>query len=173
METALLIGFGAMGHTVLRQLRDDPAIRVTHVLVTAERRDAVQRELGDAVRVIVSAAELVEAPDFAIECAGHGVLRDVVPALLRQGVDTIVASVGALAEPGLPESLEQAAAAGSAQLVLVSGAIPGIDALSAAARMHIEDVSYVGRKPPLGWLGTPAEDSIVRTARQRTQHIVF
>lgn len=158
--TALLIGCGAMGRTVLQQLEGDLAIKVSHVLVSTGRRAALQNQLGGSVRVISEVDELSGAPDFAIECAGHGALHDVVPQLLQRGIDTIVASVGALAEPGLPDLLERAAAAGNAQLVLVSGAIPGIDALSAAANTRLEDVSYIGRKPPSGWFGTPAEDKV-------------
>jgi aspartate dehydrogenase len=160
MMTALLIGCGAMGRTVLQQLADDCAIKVSYVLVSAQRCAALQHQLGDAVRVIAAVDDLSEMPDFAIECAGHGALRDSVPQLLRRGIDTIVASVGALAEPGLPEALERAAVAGNAQLVLVPGAIAGIDALSAAANTGLEEVSYIGRKPPSGWFGTPAEEKV-------------
>jgi aspartate dehydrogenase len=160
METALLIGCGAMGRTVLHRLERDTGIRVSYVLVPARRRDALQLELGDAIRVIASTEELVDAPGFAIECAGHDAVHGVVPQLLRQGIDTIVASVGALAEPGLAGVLEQAALTGNAQVILVSGAIAGIDALSAAASTRIESVSYIGRKPPSGWLGTAAEDKV-------------
>jgi aspartate dehydrogenase len=160
MMNALLIGCGAMGLTVLQQLDGDPAIRVSQVLVPATQRATLQQLLGDAVRVISDVDALTEVPDFAIECAGHGALRDVVPQVLRLGVDTIVASIGAFAEPGLSDVLERAAAAGNAKLVLVSGAIPGIDALSAAANTKLDDVSYIGRKPPSGWFGTPAEDKV-------------
>jgi aspartate dehydrogenase len=83
-----------------------------------------------------------------------------VVALLRSGVDVIVASVGALAEPGLPVMLEQAALAGHSQVTLIPGAIAGIDALSAAGARRLDVVSYVGRKPPCAWTGTPAEREV-------------
>jgi aspartate dehydrogenase len=162
METALLIGYGAMGRTVQQQFAGDQSVTISHVLVTEDRRDALQRELGDTIRVISDTEHDLSgiAPDFVIECAGHNALRGIVPRMLRRGFDTIVASVGALAEPGLPEALAAAAAAGGAQLTLVSGAIPGIDALSAASHTHLESVCYVGRKPPSGWAGTPAEQQV-------------
>jgi len=159
-QGGLLIGCGAMGRTVLAQIAQERAVRIRYVLASVHRRQALQEELGAGIQVICGLGELSTLPDFAVECAGHEALSGIVPDLLRLGVDTIVASVGALAEPGLPEALEQAAAQGHAQLTLVAGAIPGIDALAAAARTPLESVSYIGRKPPSGWLGTPAEQQV-------------
>ena len=68
-----------------------------------------------------------------------------------------VVSAGALAEPGLIESLEQAARAGKAQLELFAGAVGGIDALTAAKAGGLDTVVYSGRKPPAGWAGSRAE----------------
>lgn len=158
MKRLLLIGYGAMGRTVHRCLQGHARARVAYIAETPERRESVQREVGDAVEVVQSIDELRERPDLALECAGHQAVTTLVPALLEQGVDTIVASVGALAEEGLPERLESAAAYGDAQLILVPGAVAGIDALGAARLQRLDSVRYTGRKPPRGWAGTPAEE---------------
>ena len=157
MKNALLIGCGAMGRMVLQQLSQDARLTVRYVLESAEHKETLQQTLGGKIRVISALQEMSVLPDFAIECAGHKALSDVVPELLRLGVDTIVASVGALANPEVQMMLEQAAADGDARLILVPGAMPGIDALVAAAMTPLYAVSYTGRKPPGGWLGTPAE----------------
>jgi aspartate dehydrogenase len=153
----LLIGCGAMGRQVMRDLRNDSRVRVSCVLEESQRCAEVRRELGDSVRVVSSVEDLDRKPDFALECAGHRAVQTAVVALLRAGVDVIVASVGALAEPGLPEMLEQSALAGRSHVTLIPGAIAGIDALSAASARHLDAVSYTGRKPPHAWTGTPAE----------------
>jgi aspartate dehydrogenase len=157
MKQLLLIGYGAMGRTVCRELQSNPRSRVAFILETPQRRAAVQQDVGPSIDVLQSLDELRALPDLALECAGHGAVTTLVPQLLARGVDTVVASVGALAEEGLAERLERAAAAGSSQVILVPGAIAGIDAISAARTRPIDVVEYTGRKPPRGWIGTPAE----------------
>ena len=157
VKQLLLIGYGAMGRTVHRQLAGHARARVAFILETPQRRASVQQDVGASIDVVQSLDELRDRPGLALECAGHDAVTTFVPQLLASGVDTIVASVGALAEEGLPERLERAANAGSSQLILVPGAIAGIDAISAARARPIHAVDYVGRKPPRGWIGTPAE----------------
>lgn len=160
MKTLLLIGYGAMGRTVREALRLQPQAAIACILETPDRRDGVQAEVGSSVEVVTSLDELAMLPDLALECAGHGAVARFVPELLARGVDTIVASVGALADEKLHERLEAAAVQGGSQLILVPGAIAGIDALAAACARPVDEVVYTGRKPPRGWFGTPAEAQV-------------
>lgn len=160
MKRVLLIGCGAMGRNVRAALLADSRLTFAYVLETPDRRSDLQAELGSAVRVVASLDELDARPDFALECAGHAAITNTVLPLLRQGVDVIIASVGALAEPGLPERLAEAAAAGGAQLTLVPGAIAAIDALAAASQLRLDSVLYTGRKPAMAWTGTLAEAQV-------------
>jgi aspartate dehydrogenase len=157
MMRALLIGYGAIGRLVFAQLAGEPMMRITHILERTSRKEALQRSIGRAVNVISELAELTDPPDCAIECAGHSAVLEYVVPLLRRGVDVALVSVGALAEPEVPEKLEAAAREGGAQLTLSSGAIGGIDAIASARVGGLDRVIYTGRKPPVGWLGTPAE----------------
>ncbi|CAM3409547.1 aspartate dehydrogenase [Bordetella sputigena] len=152
-----LIGFGAMGGHVHRALADDAGLRITDVIVPPELVDETQARLQGQARVVGKVGDIDTPPDFALECAGHQAVAGTVPQLLARGVDVIIASVGALSQDGLLESLERAALQGGAQLTLVPGAVAGIDALAAARQQGLVSVEYIGRKAPAGWRGTAAE----------------
>jgi aspartate dehydrogenase len=158
MLDVTMVGCGAIGHGVIAALANDADVRVTQIVVPASEAAAVRAEFPD-VTVAASLDELPARPGLLLECAGHrAVIEQVLPAL-QQGIDCVLCSVGALSEPGLPEKLEAAARASGAHAQLISGAIGAIDAIAAARLCGLDTVVYTGRKPPLGWKGTPAEDT--------------
>lgn len=105
-------------------------------------------------------AFLAEPFDFVVECAGHAAVKAYAAKVLANGVDLLVVSIGALTDDALRNSLEAAAKSAGSRLVLCSGAIGGIDLLSAARLSGIEHITYSSRKPPRAWKGTPAEKLI-------------
>lgn len=156
-----LIGRGAIGSYVRDALEQDGHRCVT-VLV---RGDATGEGL------IASAADLPETCPLVIDCAGHAALRLHGPAILRKGHDLITVSIGALADDTLAQTLDAAAREGSSTLTLASGAIGGLDTLRAARAGGLTRVRYVGRKPPKGWAGSPAENVLDLSAlTQATPH---
>lgn len=157
-----LVGGGAIGLQLLQRTRTDSTPRIT-ALVVRRPEDVRAQVLALAPDVAVLDA-VPHDVDLVLEAAGHAALQQhVLPALAR-GVPAIVVSVGALAAPGLAERLEAAARAGGTRLHLVAGAIGAIDALAAARLGGLDRVHYTGRKPPLAWRGTPAEQQHDLTA---------
>lgn len=162
-----VIGYGAIAQDLIDLLiasHRGETSRVS-VLVRAgrlsETRAALEAAGQGALAIEVTDnlnAFLDLAPQVVAECAGHGAVSEYGPAILSSGADLVVASVGAMARPDLAARLAEAAEAGDAQCVVPSGAIGGVDALAAAKLSGLISVDYVGRKPPMAWRGTPAED---------------
>lgn len=152
-QNITLIGFGAIGRSLYTRMQGYPGVRITHIVVP-EAHEAQARAAAGMAQVV---SQVPAATDLVIECAGHQALAEHVIPALRRGVECAVVSTGALSEPGLPEQLAEAAAQGGTQLHLLSGAIGGVDAIAAARLAGLEQVTYIGRKPPSSWRNTPAE----------------
>jgi aspartate dehydrogenase len=162
MRTLAVVGCGAIGSAVIQLLRDDAEVRVTQVIATPHSHDAA-RALCERFAPQAQVLETIDhangnKPDLVVECAGHGAVGDHILPALEAGIPAIVASIGALHDADGMLKLETAAAKGGTHVSLVSGAIGGIDALAAARIGGLDTVFYIGRKPPAGWRGTPAED---------------
>ena len=153
-----MIGQGAIGRYVRdRLLERGHALRV--VLVRSERMQYQAATHRDTL-LVDAVAELPDDIDHMIDCAGHLALQEYGPDILRRGVDLTTVSVGALADPTLYDDLMQAATEGRARLQLASGAIGALDCLRAANIGALQRVTYIGRKPPKGWKGSPAESKL-------------
>lgn len=117
-------------------------------------------------------AFLAARPQVVAEAAGHAALREAGAPILTGGADLIVCSVGGLADDALRQSLEAAATRGGRQLIRSPGAIGGLDILAAARLSGLHSVHYTGRKSPLAWRGTPAEQ-VTRLEALTSPCIVF
>jgi aspartate dehydrogenase len=171
-----LVGFGAIGQALARQLSSDSRLVLTQVVVPPSPSDALQSaaaQLAPQARVLAALDVSPEQrPDLVVECAGHSAVdAHLVPAL-QAGIPCVMASVGALHDPALLNRLESAASQGNTRVQLVSGAIGAIDALTAARLGGLDEVTYVGRKPPLSWSGTPAE-KVCDLAQLSSPQVIF
>ncbi|MEO8835959.1 MAG: aspartate dehydrogenase, partial [Caldimonas sp.] len=129
MLSVAMVGCGAIGAGVLELLHGDREVRIDAVIVGESGREQAQI----AVDRWASHARVIErldgtAPDLLVECAGHAAIEEHVLPALGQGIVCVVASVGALSEPGLARRLEEAARRGGTQVQLLAGAIGAIDA---------------------------------------------
>ena len=150
-----LIGYGAIAKSIIARLADHTKLRITHIVVRADKVIQTQSELSNGC---IAANQVPEDAALVLECAGHSALREHVIPALKRGVPCAIVSIGALSEGTLAEALSIAASQGGTQVHLLSGAIGAIDALASAKLAGLNCVTYTGRKPPLGWKGSPAED---------------
>ena len=96
---------------------------------------------------------LADAADIVIECAPSKLVRSIVAPVVSRGKTAVVLSVGALLEN---EDLIELARKHGGQIVVPTGALIGLDAMTAAAGQGtIHSVQMVTRKPVAGLLGAP------------------
>jgi aspartate dehydrogenase len=158
-----LIGYGGISREILRLLSADSglALRCTGVLVRSQKREEVHTELTGRTPVVTSLDDLMATnPQIVAECAGHEALRTYGVGVLDAGTDLATVSSGAFADATVEAELRQATISARRRILVVSGAIAGIDGLAAAKLGGLEDVSYIGRKPVAAWRGTAAESAI-------------
>lgn len=151
-----LIGWGAIGRTAARMLRETS---VEIVAVAVSDRSQHRLELPAGATLIDNPSDLAATqPDVVAEAAGRESVAPWGFAAVAAGADFIVSSVSAFADADLLEDLRVRAEANGVQVHIQPGALAGIDALRAARYMGIDAVEHRIVKPPLAWMGTPAED---------------
>ncbi len=149
-----IAGFGSIGKAVARKLAAG-AIPGVGLVAVASRDDAkAARELADlGIDVPVLPIEsLPRLADLVVECAPAALLDRIARPALAAGKSVIVLSVGALLR--LPDLIDLARRHGG-QIIVPSGALLGLDAVSAAAEGTIHSVRMITRKPIAGLSGAP------------------
>jgi aspartate dehydrogenase len=144
-------GFGAIGRRVAQALDAGiPGLR----LAAVSARGIAKAEQGMRAFArpvpIVPLADLAAASDIVIDAAPAAALRDMAEPALRAGRYLIVISVGALLQA---TDLIELARRHRAQIIVPSGALIGLDAVTAAAEGKINSVRMISRKPVQGLLG--------------------
>jgi aspartate dehydrogenase len=95
---------------------------------------------------------LCDVADMVIECAPAKLLRTIVAPFVKSGKTAVVLSAGALLEN---EDLIELAKQNGGQIVVPTGALIGLDAVTAAAVGKITSIRMVTRKPVRGLAGAP------------------
>jgi aspartate dehydrogenase len=146
-------GLGAVGKKIVEAL-DQGIGGLVLSAVSAQNPDKHQGWLGKLKRVpaILPIEELSEAADMVIECAPSSLLRSIVAPFVRSGKAAIVLSAGALLDH---DELIELAKQNGGQIVVPTGALIGLDAVTAAAVGNIHSVQMMTRKPIRGLAGAP------------------
>lgn len=156
VKKIMMIGYGAMAKTVASFLPE--SIQIAWIIVPEYLVAKTQEELGGEVQVVASVDEVIGTPDLVIEMAGPIGLRMHGPAILEKGWNIGVISMGTFTDDAFTEELRAIGQRTGAKVFLLSGAIAGIDGISAAKVMGLDRVIYEGRKNPRSWAGSKAEE---------------
>lgn len=148
-----IAGLGAIGRALALRLAEGvPGLELT--CVAARDRAKAEDWLEEhGIRCpIVPLEELPSYADLAVEAAPGAIIAQICHPMLEAGKTVMVLSAGALLSR--PELVELAKAHGG-QIIVPTGALLGLDAVSAAAEGIVHSVRMTTRKPPKGLAGAP------------------
>jgi aspartate dehydrogenase len=148
-----IAGLGAIGTSVAKAI-DAGIDGVTLSAVSAQSIDKHRDWLAQLKTppAILPIEQLADVADIVIECAPSRLVRSVVAPVVSRGKTAIVLSAGALLEN---DDLIALARQHGGQIVVPTGALIGLDAVTAAAVGTIHSARMVSRKPPHGFDGAP------------------
>ncbi|AZY53156.1 aspartate dehydrogenase [Bordetella avium] len=147
-----IAGFGAIGQRVAQALDDGlPGLQLAAIAVREPQRYADRIWQGQPP-VFTDLAQLATLCDIVVEAAPASVFRELAKPVLAAGKKLLLLSSGALLRN---EDLIELARQTGGQIIVPSGAILGLDALTAAAEGQIHSVKMITRKPPRGLAGAP------------------
>jgi aspartate dehydrogenase len=148
-----IAGLGAVGLKIAKAL-DAGIAGCTLTAVSARDKDAAAKRLADLRHQVpvLELAALEPLADVVVESAPGDLLPQIAEPFLRAGKTVVVLSAGALLSH---EWLIDLAAERGGQIVVPSGALLGLDAVTAAAEGKIRSVTMVTRKPVKGLVGAP------------------
>jgi len=146
-------GLGAIGTSVVRAL--DRGIEGLTLTAVSAQNAAKHRGWLDQLTStpeVLPIEKLAEVADIVVECAPSKLVRSIVAPVVKSGKTAVVLSVGALLDN---EDLIDLAKENGGQIVVPTGALIGLDAVTAAAEGTIHSVRLVTRKPLQGLAGAP------------------
>src|SRR5215217_1863072 len=148
-----IAGLGAIGRALARRLANGvPGLELTGVAVRdRSKAETWMREEGIDCPIL-ALPTLPDYADLAVEAAPAAVLEDICRPMLSAGKRVMVLSAGALLPR--PDLIDLAREAGG-QIIVPTGALLGLDAVTAAAEGNIHSVRMTTRKPPRGLVGAP------------------
>jgi aspartate dehydrogenase len=146
-------GLGPIGTRVVDAL-DRGIDGLVLAAVSAQHPEKHRIRLANLKRplAVLPIEALADIADIVIECAPSKLVRSIVAPFVGSGKIAVVLSAGALLDH---EDLIDLAKQNGGQIVVPTGALIGLDAVTAAAVGKIHSVRMVTRKPIRGLAGAP------------------
>jgi aspartate dehydrogenase len=146
-------GLGAIGTSVVRALdRGIEGLTLTAVSAQDAAKHRGWLDRLTSTPEVLPIEKLAEVADIVVECAPSKLVRSIVAPVVKSGKTAVVLSVGALLDN---DDLIAIAKENGGQIVVPTGALIGLDAVTAAAEGTIHSVRLVTRKPLQGLAGAP------------------
>jgi aspartate dehydrogenase len=146
-------GLGPIGKRVVEALdRGMNGLVLTAVSVQSPEKHQGWLNALKAPPRILPIEALSDVADMVVECAPSKLVRSIVAPFVGSGKTAVVLSAGALLEN---DDLIELAKQHGGQIVVPTGALIGLDAVTAAAVGTIHSVRMVTRKPVRGLAGAP------------------
>jgi aspartate dehydrogenase len=143
-----IAGLGTIGRAVARRLANGiPGLALAAIASRDQAKAAAWVASEGIVCPVLNLQALPAHADIAVECAPAAILEDICRPMLEAGKKVMVISAGALLPR--PHLITLAAQSGG-QIIVPTGALLALDAVTAAAEGKIESVTMVTRKPPKG-----------------------
>ena len=148
-----IAGLGAIGRALARRLADGvPGLELAGVAVRDRSKAETWMRNEGIDCPILTLPSLPDYADLAVEAAPAAILEDICRPMLSAGKRVMVLSAGALLPR--PDLIDLARETGG-QIIVPTGALLGLDAVTAAAEGEIRSVRMTTRKPPRGLAGAP------------------
>jgi aspartate dehydrogenase len=146
-------GLGPIGKRVVEAL--DKGMNGLVLTAVSVQSPEKHRDWLNALKTpprILPIEALSDVADMVVECAPSKLVRSIVAPFAGSGKTAVVLSAGALLEN---DDLIELAKQHGGQIVVPTGALIGLDAVTAAAIGTIHSVRMVTRKPVRGLAGAP------------------
>ncbi len=151
-----IIGIGTIGSYLVQRIAEDKSLALGFVFDTDK-----EKVKGFPAKNVVNSIEEAcnRNIDLVVECASHRAVIEYAPKILRK-CDLLVLSVSALAFKETETAIREACKKSGRHLFVPSGAIIGIDGIS-AVRHLLKSVELVSRKPPKGFGRSDKDEKVL------------
>lgn len=154
-----VIGCGAIGTTIAREAEEISHISTVYLTDRSQECAAKAAEKFSKVQYVQDIVPVLGKIRLVVEAASQDAARYYLPIALSAGVDVLVMSVGVLHDEEFQSDVFRLAKRKGAKVYIPSGAVGGVDALSAARFEDIEEVILTTTKPPSAFVENPYLES--------------
>lgn len=143
-----VIGCGAIGTAIARAVESIPNIENVYLTDRSQECATLLQDKLTKVQYIPDIVPIIDDIRLVVEAASQDAARYYIPLALSAGVDVLLMSVGVLHDEPFRDDIYRLAKRKGGKIYIPSGAVGGIDALSAARLEDIDEVTLTTTKPP-------------------------